>query len=114
MADTPETSQGGGYEVRVLPVAAEDLLEARDYIAGRLGAPRVANRLVDQVEETLRSLERMPYRHRIYPVTHPTEHEVRFGCVGDYLLLYWADDVEHRVIVVRFIYGGRQVERFIQ
>lgn len=56
----------------------------------------------------------MPYRHRIYPVTHPTEHEVRFGCVGDYLLLYWADDVEHRVIVVRFIYGGRQVERFIQ
>lgn len=114
MADAPETSQGGGYEVRVLPVAAEDLLETRDYIAGRLGAPRAASGLIDQVEETLHSLEHMPYRHRIYPVTHPTEHEVRFGCVGDYLLLYRADDVEHRVIVVRFIYGGRQVERFIQ
>lgn len=56
----------------------------------------------------------MPYRHRIYPATHPTEYEVRFGCVGDYLLLYWVDDVEHWVIVARFVYGGRQVERFIR
>lgn len=56
----------------------------------------------------------MPYHHKIYPVKHRTAYEVRFVCEGKCLMLYWVDEEKHEVVVARFIYGGRQVNRFVE
>lgn len=69
---------------------------------------------MDSAKRAMKSLESMPYHHKIYPVKHRTAYEVRFVCEGKCLMLYWVDEEKHEVVVARFIYGGRQVNRFVE
>ena len=66
------------YDVVYLPLARRDLEEAASYIAFDLAAPDAAYHLLETVDDVVRSLTEMPYRHPIYPLIYALSREVRF------------------------------------
>ena len=95
------------YELRITCAAENDLSEAADYLEFSLMNPQAADDLLDAAEATLRSLSEHPQRHA--PAADPVLKAwgVRLIPVGSYLAFYVISEDEHRVYVIRFLYGKR-------
>ena len=53
------------YKIVYLPLAEEDILDAVDYIAGKLDAPQVAQDLLDKLDDTVERISKYPYAHEL-------------------------------------------------
>lgn len=97
------------YEVVVLPVARQDMLDAVRYVAGELGMRHAAESLAQGFSSAVDSLADMPWSHRAYVPVRPLGHEYRRVYVGDYAMFYWIDEPEKRVTVARVVYARRNL-----
>lgn len=93
------------YKIVYLPLAEDDILEAVDYIAGRLGAPKAAQDLLGELDHTAERISKYPYAHELYRTMRPMGDEVRKVPVKGFVLYYTVqgDTVEIR----RFLHGRR-------
>ena len=91
------------YKIVYLPLAEEDILDAVDYIAGKLDAPQVAQDLLDKLDDTVERISKYPYAHELYRANRPMRDEIRKVSVKGYVLYYAEDTVEIR----RFLHGRR-------
>lgn len=98
------------YEVIYLPTARRELEEAVTYIAIDLAAPEAAFALVDAVDEAVRALAEMPYRHAMYHSMYALEREVRFVPVKNYNVFYVVYEEEKVVEIWRILYQRRNVK----
>ncbi len=96
------------YEVIYLPTARRELEDAVLYIAEALAAPEAALALADAVDQAVRALSEMPYRHAVYHSVYALEREVRFVPVKHYNLFYVVYEEEKVVEVRRFRYQRRE------
>lgn len=93
------------HEIRFLPLANEDVLEAVDYLVTVLDAPAAAESLLDELGHTVERLAQFPYSAELYRGERPLKDEIRKVPVKGFVLYYvvFEDYVEIR----RFLHGRR-------
>ena len=93
------------YYVETSKSAAQDMREAVAYIAGKLHNLPAANRLHDEADKAIFSLEEMPHRHPIVQDKHLASLGFRFFPVRNYLVFYIVREESKTVVIERFLYG---------
>ena len=93
------------YNITYLPLAETDILDAVDYIAGKLDAPQAAQALLDELDDTVERISRYPYAHELYRTARPMWDEIRKVPVKGYVLYYAV--LEDTVEIRRFLHGRR-------
>lgn len=95
----------GVHRIVYLPEAQNDLLEAVDYLASVLDAPKAAADLLDEFDGAVQQIARFPYAHELHRTDRPLRDEIRKVPVKNYVLYYavFSDYVEIR----RFLHGRR-------
>lgn len=98
------------YKVLVTETAQEDLESIADYLINKLLAGETALKQMDRIERAVLSLEEMPERYHVYDKEPWKEKRLRVMRVDNYLVFYIIDDGNKSVIVVRVMYGKRDIE----
>lgn len=93
------------HKIVYLPLAENDLLEALDYIAVTLDAPKAARDLLDEFDNTVRQIAEFPYACELYRTDRPMRDEIRKVPVKNYVLYYAV--FQDRVEIRRFLHGRR-------
>jgi addiction module RelE/StbE family toxin len=95
------------YDLRIMPMAEEDLDGIFGYIANTLEAPVAANRLMMKIEKAIQTLKDTP---RIGPKCRDkilSKKGYRKLIIDNYIAFYLVSDEDRTVIVMRVIYGRR-------
>lgn len=98
------------YKVSYSPQAVEDLKDIYAYIAYDLRERQTAKNQIDRIRKEVRSLDFMPLRYGIVdwePWKHMGVHKVS---VDNFVVFYAADADSKTVMVIRIVYGGRDIE----
>ena len=101
------------YSVIYSPQAKDDLMEIYSYIAFDLQAPDIAEKQVNRIRKTIRSLEFMPSRYIVVewdPWKKMGMHQVP---VHNFVVYYVVNDDSRMVTVIRIFYSGRDVKGII-
>ena len=93
------------YNITYLPLAETDILDAVDYIAGKLDAPQAAQALLDELDDTVERISKYPYAHELYRTARPMRDEIRKVPVKGYVLYYAV--LEDTVEIRRFLHCRR-------
>jgi plasmid stabilization system protein ParE len=91
------------YEVRLLRIAENDLLEIVNYIAA--DRPSAADSLASKIEKNLILLSKHPHLGRIPGEEELTRMGYRYLVIDNYLLFYTLE--EHAILVHRILHGAR-------
>ncbi|MDR2589995.1 MAG: type II toxin-antitoxin system RelE/ParE family toxin [Oscillospiraceae bacterium] len=95
------------YKVEITKPAEKDILEAAKYISEQLLNPVAANRLLDEAEKALLSLDNMPYRHALVNDEVLARLGIRFMPVLNHTAFYTVREDSKTVVVQRFLYSRR-------
>lgn len=101
------------YQIVLLPVARQDLMEQATYISQTLCNPSAAERLANQIERSLERISLFPYSNPVYHPLKPLAHEYRNAVVENYLVFYWVDEERKLVTVARVIYSRRDLQKLL-
>jgi len=93
------------HKLVYLPLAESDLLNALDYIAYTLDAPKAARELLTEFDETVKQIAEYPYACELYRTDRPIQDEIRKVPVKNYVLYYAV--FQDRVEIRRFLHGRR-------
>lgn len=99
------------YEVGYSAKARQDLREVYRYIAEELLVPETAKAQTSRIMKAIRSLEKMPMRHRLYEEEPWYSQGLRVLPVDNYIVFYLPDDTVGIVYIVRIMYGGRDIDK---
>ena len=91
------------YKIVYLPLAEADILDAVDY--RKLDAPKAAQDLLDELDDTVERISKYPYAHELYRTTRPMRDEIRKVPVKGYVLYYAV--LEDTVEIRRLLHGRR-------
>lgn len=97
------------HRIVYLPLAESDLMEALQYIAYKLNAPKAANDLLNAFDETIHTIAQFPYAYELYRTDRPMRDEIRKVPVKNYVLYYAV--YQDRVEIRRFLHGRRDRSR---
>lgn len=86
--------------------AYQDLDEIYSYIAENLQAEQAANRLIDKIESSIVRLKDYPQSGSYVLDDLLKSKGYRKLIIDNYLALYLVDEPQHRVIIMRVIYGA--------
>ena len=95
------------YSVATAKSARQDMLQAAKYIAEKLYNPTAADRLLDEADEAICSLEEQPMRYPLVRDEYLANLGIRLLPVRNYLVFYVVREKSHSVTVLRFLYGKR-------
>mgnify|MGYP004449100681 FL=1 len=101
------------YEVIISSQAEEDLRGIYEYIAFELRSPQNAAGQLDRIEKNILSLDTMPNRYRAYDRELWHSRGLRLLPVDNFVVLYIQDEDRRTVTVVRVMYGGRDIEKWL-
>lgn len=101
------------YPVTLTPMAQRDLREIFRYIAFDLQSVQNASAQLDRLEKAIASLDQMPERFRVYDKPKWRERNLRMMPVDKYLVFYIPDQGSETVTVLRILYGGRDIDRWL-
>jgi addiction module RelE/StbE family toxin len=99
------------YQIEYLPIARQDMIEIAIYISNELNNPVAAEKLAEKMTKATDSLIDFPYSNAIHITAKPLKHEYRKLIVQNYIMFYWSDEQEKRVIIARVIYAPRDYEK---
>ena len=95
------------YRLIYRPRARKDMGEIIFYISRELHDPAAAIRLTNNIVEAADRLIDYPYAHPRYVPPVPLRHEYRKLIVRNYIVFYWIDDQEKRILIERVLYMRR-------
>ena len=78
-----------------------------DYISSELLAPVAADRLLDKMEEVIKSLSLYPGKYALIEEEPWRSEGVRKIIVKNFFIYYWVDDKNSRVQIIAVIYSRR-------
>ena len=97
-----------GYKVEISEKANEDIRLIYQYIADQLSELWIASKQYRRIKEAIMSLSEMPHRGALYSEEPWRSRGLRKLVIGNYLAFYFVED-DAKVVVVRVMYGGRNV-----
>ena len=98
------------YNVVYSPEALSDLKDIYAYIAQELLVPDTALNQVNRIRKKIRSLDFMPSRYALVdwePWKSMGMHKVP---VDNFAVFYTVDSDSMTVVIIRIVYGGRDIE----
>lgn len=102
------------YKIEYLPAAMKDLVEIATYIGVEPDNPGAADRLAEDISESVSAAAEQPYMYHLYIPIKPLTHEYRKIVVGNYDIFYWVDETDKKVTIARVIYAGRDIKRLLK
>lgn len=87
----------------------DDLDEALEYISNKLYNPNAAQRLLNNVSDTVSLLEEDPLLFPLYHDDELAKQGLRYTVISNYLLFYKVNELEKTVDLSRFLYGGQNI-----
>lgn len=99
------------YTIKYSTKAINDLRDIYSYIAFNLQAPETAAKMVRRIRNSIKELDFMPERNPILdwePWNSLNTHKMR---VGNYLVFYIVDSLQSSVLIVRIVYGKRDIAK---
>lgn len=100
-------------KVAYSPKAREDIKEISFYIASTLGAPAAAIRIVGQIQKQIFNLSTLPERFPVIDREPWKTMHIRRVPVGHFLICYTIQEQAETVVIIRILYGGRDVMRIL-
>lgn len=91
--------------------ARQDLRSIYEYICHELRAPISAAKQSERIMQSIRELQNMPLRYRLFDNEPWRRMGLRFFPVDNYLIYYWPKEDSNVINIVRVIYGGRDVRK---
>ena len=91
--------------------AENDLRAIYEYIAFSLLGPKFAERQTKRIIEAAAKLNEMPYRCRLYEKEPWRSKGLRVLPVDNYLVFYLPVEDRGTVVIIRIMYGGRDIEK---
>jgi len=95
------------YQLEYLPSAKKDMVEIVTYISHELHNPSAANKLADEMISSAERLAVFPYLNPVHRLVKPLKHEYRKLIVKNYILFYYVDELNKKVVIARAIYARR-------
>ncbi|MDE6595919.1 MAG: type II toxin-antitoxin system RelE/ParE family toxin [Oscillospiraceae bacterium] len=99
------------YELKILPLFEEDMLEAAEYISEVLKNPSAAERLIDETEKAIFKRLDSPMSFPPYKSKKHRDFTYYRIFVGNFTVFYVVND--NVMEVRRFIYSKRNIENII-
>jgi len=99
------------YDVKLTGQARHDMRAIYEYIADTLMEPAVAEKQLTHIEGAVYSLEQMPERFRRYEKEPWRSRNLRVMPVDNYVVLYTVDNKNRIAMVIRIMYGKRNMEK---
>jgi len=96
------------FRIEYLPIAEKDLIDIFEYILS--DNPSAATSFLDQVDETISSLEDFPYMGVIPKDSRLKYLGYRILIVESYLVFYVVHETDDLVEIRRIIHGKRQYD----
>ena len=98
------------YGIIYAEAAQNDLRDIFRYIAYELQAEQAARGQVRRILDAIRQLDTMPDRHEAVDWEPWASMDMRKMPVDNFIVFYMVDRMHKNVIVVRVVYGGRNLE----
>jgi toxin ParE1/3/4 len=89
--------------------AEKDLRDIYEYIAVSLLEPGIARNLTKRIMNAIAKLDQIPLRHRLFEKEPWHSKGLRVLPVDNYIVFYLPVDALKTVVVVRIMYGGRDI-----
>jgi len=101
------------YQLEFLPIARQDMIDIARYISHELLNPTAAEKLADEMVDAAESLTEFPHINAVHNSIKPLKKEYRKQIVKNYVMFYWIDEKERKVIIARVIYARRDYEELL-
>ena len=95
------------YKVKITPQASVQMLEIFSYISSTLNEPIAAERLIDDLQNSILSLGTMPKRVALVDEEPWRSYGVHKMPVKNFLVYFWINDELKEVHIIAVIYGRR-------
>ena len=103
------------YKVKITPQASAQMLEIFSYIRGALKEPVAAERLLDELQKSILSLDTMPRRVALVDEEPWRSYGIHKMPVKNFLVYFWVNEEQKEVHITAVIYGRRdQLEQLKQ
>lgn len=103
------------YKIKITPQASAQMLEIFSYISSTLKEPITAERLLDELQNSILSLDTMPKRVALVDEEPWRSHGIHKMPVKNFLVYFWINDELKEVHITAVIYGRRnQLEQLKQ
>ena len=103
------------YKVKITPQASAQMLEIFSYISDTLKEPVAAERLLDELQKSIFSLDTMPKRVALTDEEPWHSYGIHKMPVKNFLVYFWVNDELKEVHITAVIYGRRnQLEQLKQ
>lgn len=102
------------WKINYTRYAREDLKAIYEYLAFELLVPDTASRQSDRIMKTVRTLDNMPERYKVYEEEPWKSQNLRYFPVDNYLVFYLPKKETGVINIVRIIYGGRDIRRQLE
>ncbi len=95
------------YEVKLSPLALEQMAEIRDYILYQLQNPDAARNLIKKIRADVTKLDQMPERFQLVDEEPWRSRGIRKLIVRNFYAYYWVDEKSAVVYVTAVTYARR-------
>lgn len=103
------------YKVKITPQASAQMLEIFSYIKDTLKEPVIAEKLLDELQKSILSLNTMPKRIALTDEEPWRSYGVHKMSVKNFLVYFWLNEEQREVHITAVIYGKRdQLEQLKQ
>ena len=102
------------WSIEFSSYADTDLREIYEYIAVKLHKPGIAGNLIRRIESRVSKLSISPQSHAIYPREPWRSRGLRRVNVGKYAVFFIPKEENNLTVVLRIIYGGRDIDRLLK
>lgn len=96
------------FQIRFTPLAYEDLDEIDTYISVTLVNPQAAERLLEEMENSINQLIQFPYIGTKADDPYLARKGYRKLVVENYLVFHLVDSDQKQVVIMRVLYGARE------
>jgi len=101
------------YDVKITPLALEDLDGIYSYICDEQKEPQIAEKFIQTIEEKILSLSSMPEKYTLCDQEMLRKKGYRKLIIKSYVAFYLVDERHQKVIIARVLYSARDYEKLI-
>ena len=102
------------YDFELTETAESDIDATYEYIAETLGNPDAASDLADELEIQIDKICKTPKTGRLVENEFLRRNDVWHFLVKNYTAYYLIDDENEKIIILRFVYSGRDQDKIVR
>lgn len=102
------------YDFELTKIAEFDIDVTYEYIAQALGNPDAASALADELEIQIDKICKRPETGKLVENKFLSKNAVRRFLVKNYIAYYLIDDVNRKIVILRFVYSGRNQDKIVK